>query len=133
MYSIPMSRPDITATVNGPAVVHASDFSLVTSTKPAAGGEVLVLFATDLSPVQGVGPGQRLPSNPPAPITSPVQVTVDGEPAQVLSVVGYPCVSNAYQVNFQLPSDITRGAAGVAAIQVSAAWSTSVPVNIYVQ
>ena len=32
---IPMTRPEIAATPNGPAVTHSNDFSLVTASKPA--------------------------------------------------------------------------------------------------
>src|SRR5207244_9004612 len=33
---IPMSAPQIVTTAGGPAVIHSSDFSLVTASKPAA-------------------------------------------------------------------------------------------------
>jgi hypothetical protein len=128
---IPMTVPQIVSTANGPAVVHSGDFSLVTSSKPAAAGEVLSLFATGLGPVTpGVDPGQPFPSSPLATVISPVVVTVNGEPAQVLGAVGYPGATEGYQVNFQLPSDTAKG---VAALQVSAAWIAGTPVNITVQ
>ena len=47
-HLIPMSAPQIVTTASGPAVTHSSDFSLVTSSRPAAAGEALSLFATGL-------------------------------------------------------------------------------------
>src|SRR5262249_45723754 len=46
LYLIPLSQPAVLTTPNGPAVVHSSDFSLVTAAKPAKAGEVLTLFAS---------------------------------------------------------------------------------------
>jgi uncharacterized protein (TIGR03437 family) len=117
---IPMSRPEIVNTPSGPAVTHSSDFALVTPSRPAATGEVLSLFATGLGPVRpGVDPGQPFPASPPAMVNSPVEVTVNGRPAEVLGAVGYPGAVDGYQVNFRVPSDAARG---LARIQLSAAW-----------
>jgi uncharacterized protein (TIGR03437 family) len=122
--------PQIVATAAGPAIVHASDFSLVTATKPAKAGEILSLFATGLGPTQpGVDPGQAFPSAPPA-VNSPVQLTVNGSPAQVLAAVGYPGGVDGYQVNFQVPPGVVPG---MATIQVSAAWIPGPAVSIPVQ
>jgi hypothetical protein len=128
---IPMEVPQIVVTASGPAVVHSSDFSLVTPSKPAAAGELLSLNATGLCPVNAsVEPGQQFPSNPPAAVSSPVSVSVTGENSQVLSAVGYPGTTDGFQVNFRVPSDVAKG---VATIQVSAAWIASATVNINVQ
>jgi hypothetical protein len=50
-HLIPLSRPEILCTSDGPAVTHASDFTLVTATKPAAPEEILSVFANGLGPV----------------------------------------------------------------------------------
>ena len=100
-YVIPMSRPEVVITPNGPAVTHSSDFSLVTAAKPAAAGEILSLFATDLGPTNvSLSPGQPFPSSPLAQVTSPIEVTVNGNSAEVLAAVGYPGSVDGYQVNF---------------------------------
>src|SRR5882757_7479271 len=39
-HLIPMSAPQILITDSGPSVTHSNDFSLITSSKPAAAGEV---------------------------------------------------------------------------------------------
>jgi hypothetical protein len=128
---IPMSRPEVITTAGGPAIAHSSDFSLVTASKPAVAGEILSLFATGLGPTRpGVDPGQPFPSSPLAAVNSPVDVTVNGRPAQVLAAVGFPGAVDAYQVNFRVPPDTTKGAATV---QVSAAWIAGPTVSITVQ
>lgn len=78
-------------TLTGPAVTHASDFSLVTASKPATAGEILSLFATGLGPTRpAVDLGSPFPATPLAVVNSPVEVTVNGKPAEVLAAVGYP-------------------------------------------
>jgi uncharacterized protein (TIGR03437 family) len=131
VYLIPMTRPEIAMLPGGPAVTHASDFSLVTASKPAAAGEILSLFARGLGPVNpGVDPGQPFPSSPLAVVNSPVEVTVNGKAAEVLSAVGYPGAVDGYQVNFRVPSDTAKGPSS---IQVTAAWISGAPVSIPVQ
>lgn len=131
LHVIPISQPQIIPTSNGPAIAHSSDFSLVTPTKPAAPGETLSLFATGLGPTRpGVNPGQPFPASPLALTNSPIQVTVNGKQAQVIGAAGFPGAVDAYQVNFQLPSDTPKG---IASVQVAAAWITGPSVNISVQ
>ena len=131
VHLIPMARPEIVIATSGPAISHSSDFSLVTASKPATQGEILSLFATGLGPViPGVDPGQPFPSSPLAVVNSPVEVTVNGKPAEVLSAVGFPGAVDGYQVNFRVPSDTAKGPAS---IQVTAAWISGAAVNIPVQ
>jgi uncharacterized protein (TIGR03437 family) len=130
-YLIPMTRPEIIMLPAGPAITHSSDFSLVTASKPAAGGEILSIFAKGLGPVNpGVDPGQPFPSSPLAIVNSPIEVLVNGKPAEVLSSAGYPGTVDGYQVNFRLPPDAGKGSASV---QVSAAWMSGAAVTIPVQ
>jgi uncharacterized protein (TIGR03437 family) len=63
-------------------------------------------------------------------VNSPVQVIVNGKPAEVLAAVGYPGTRDGYQVNFRLPADTPKG---TATLQLAAAWVTSSPVAIAVQ
>ena len=131
LHVIPMSAPDIVQTPDGPAIAHSTDFSLVTKSKPAAAGEVLSLFATGLGPtVPSVDPGQPFPSKTSSAVNSPLQVTVNGKPAEVLGAVGYAGATDGYQVNFRVPPDTAKGTAG---IQVSAAWVMGALVSIPVQ
>jgi uncharacterized protein (TIGR03437 family) len=131
LHLIPMSAPQIVTTAAGPAITHSSDFSPVTASKPAAAGEILSLFATGLGPtVPRVDPGQPRPSSPLVSVNSPVEVTVNGKPAEVLAAVGYPGTSDGYQVNFRVPSDAAKGPA---TIQVGAAWIAGPPMSIVIQ
>ncbi|HLK63849.1 MAG TPA: hypothetical protein VKU19_10450 [Bryobacteraceae bacterium] len=131
LHVIPMSAPQIATSAGSPAVTHSSDFTPVTASKPATAGEILSLFATGLGPTNpGVDPGQPFPSSPAAAVNSPVDVTVNGKPAEVLAAVGYPGSVNGYQVNFRVPADAAKG---VATIQISAAWIAATPVNITLQ
>jgi uncharacterized protein (TIGR03437 family) len=126
-----MSAPSVVTTTGGPAITHSNDFSLVTTSKPATAGETLSLFMTGLGPTKpGVDPGQPFPSSPLAVVNSPVQVTVNGKPADVLGAVGYPGAVDGYQMNFRVPPDTPKG---VASIQVSAAWISGAPVSLPVQ
>jgi uncharacterized protein (TIGR03437 family) len=130
LFVIPMSRPGVVITANGPAITHSGDFSLVSATKPAAAGEILALFATGLGPSRTVlDPGQPFPSSPLAVVNSPIDVTVNGKSADVLGAVGYPGSADSYQVNFRVPADI---GSGTATIQIIAAWIPSAPVTIAV-
>ncbi len=130
-HLIPQSRPEIVITSSGPAITHSSDFSLVTASKPAAAGETLSLFATGLGPTRpGVDPGQPFPSSPLAAVNSPVEVTVNGRPAEVLGAVGFPGAVDGYQVNFRVPPDTPRG---TATLQLSAAWIAGSETRIVIQ
>jgi uncharacterized protein (TIGR03437 family) len=131
VHLIPMESPEIALLPAGPAVTHSSDFSLVTAAKPATAGEILSLFARGLGPVTpGVDPGQPFPSSPLAIVNSPVEATVNGKAAEVLSAVGLPGAVDGYQVNFRMPPDTAKGPAS---IQVSVAWISGTAVGIAVQ
>jgi uncharacterized protein (TIGR03437 family) len=130
LYVIPLFRPEIAMTANGPAVTH-SNFSLVNAAKPAVAGEILSLFAAGLGPTRpGVDPGQPFPSNPPPVVNSPLEIMVNGKSAEVLAAVGLSGTVDGYQVNFRVPTDLGKGPA---TIQVSAAWIAGAPVSIPVQ
>src|SRR6266571_3164759 len=44
LHLIPQARPEISAVSGAPAVVHSSDFTIVSSTNPAKAGEILSLL-----------------------------------------------------------------------------------------
>jgi hypothetical protein len=131
VYLIPMTRPEITTTPNGPSIAHSNDFSLVTATRPAKSGEILSLFARGLGPTRpAVDLGRPFPADPPAVVNSPVEVTVNGKPAEIIGAVGYPGSVDGYQVNFRVPSDASPG---MATIQLGAAWIAGPEVRISLQ
>jgi uncharacterized protein (TIGR03437 family) len=128
---IPMYTPQIGATASGPAITHSSDFSPVTASKPATAGEILSVFVSGLGPTRpGLDPGKPFPTSPLAAVNSPVDVMVNGKPAEVTGAVGFPGAVDGYQVNFRAPPDTAKGAT---TIQVVAAWIAGPPVIIAVQ
>ncbi len=128
LYLIPLSQPQILTTLNGPAVTHSSDGTLVTAAKPAKAGEMLTLFASGLGPTRpGVDPGQPFTADPLQRVNSPVQVFVNGSPADVLYAGGYPGAVDGYQVNFQVPEGATPGQGS---LQLISAWIAGPPVGI---
>lgn len=128
---IPASQPQIVVTAGGPAVAHSSDFTLVTSSKPAVAGEILSMFVTGLGPtVPGVDPGKPFPATPPSVVNSPVDVIVNGKSAEIIAAVGFPGAVDGYQVNFRVPSDVAKGPA---TLQISAAWISGPIISFPVQ
>jgi uncharacterized protein (TIGR03437 family) len=125
-----MSRPEIVSTAAAPSIFH-TDFSPVTTAKPAKTGEVLIVRATGLGPtVPGVDPGQPFPLDTGVAVNSPLAVTVNGKPADVVIGIGWPGLVDTYRVDFRVPDGT---AAGMAAIQLTAAWIPGSPVAIPVQ
>ncbi len=131
VHLVPMLRPEIVMTASGPAVVHSGDFSLVTEAKPAKSGELLTLFASGLGPTRpGIDPGQPFTTDPLQVVNSPVELTINGKPAEVLYAGGYPGSVDRYQVNFRVPEGT---AAGLASVQLTSAWITGSDVKIPVR
>ena len=127
---IPMFAPQIVATASGLAVFH-SDFSPVTAAKPAKAGEVLIVEATGLGPtVPGVDPGQSFPTDSLFQVNSPVDITVNGRPAEVINNTGWPGLVDTYRIDFRVPDGTT---AGMASIQITAAWIAGTAAGIAVQ
>ena len=127
---IPLTYPEIVMTSSGPAVFHA-DLSPVTTAKPAKAGEVLIVRATGLGPtVPGVDPGQPFPTDALQQVNSPVDVTVNGKSVDVINKIGWPGQIATYRVDFPVPDGT---AAGMAAIQLTAACIAGPSVNIPIQ
>src|SRR5215475_10232583 len=113
---IPLFRPEVVI-AKGPVVFHASDSTRVTVAKPARSGEALTLLASGLGPTRpGVDPGQPFTADPLQVVNSPVELSVNGKPAEVLYAVGYPGAVDRYQVNFRVPDGTV---AGLASVQLS--------------
>jgi hypothetical protein len=129
-FLIPMAWPDIVTTASGPAVFHA-DFSPVTSAKPARSGEVLIVTATGLGPTRpGLTPGTPFPDSPLQEVNSPLEVTVNGKPADVLNKIGWPGTNSTYRVDIRVPDGTVPG---MASLQLTAAFIQGQPVSIPIQ
>jgi hypothetical protein len=123
LYVIPMSQPEIVITGGRPAVIHSKDSTPVTMSKPAIAGEVLSLSAT------GLGPTRPSPDAV-TPVNSPIQITVNGKAAELISANSSPGTKDRYEVKFRVPSGTDKG---MATIQVTAAWIGSPPATIAAQ
>jgi hypothetical protein len=109
LHLLPMSRPEIITDSTGPAVVHANGFARVTPANPASAGETLILYATGLGPTRpGIDPGKPF-STTPSPVNSPVEVSANGIPADVVFAGGYPGAVDGYHVSFRLPAGTPSG------------------------
>jgi uncharacterized protein (TIGR03437 family) len=127
---IPLARPEILTTSSGPTIFH-SDFSPVSAGKPAHAGEVLILVATGLGPTRpGVDPGKPFPSDPLPAVNSPLEVTVNGRPAEILLSIGRPGTTDRYRVDFRVPEGTT---AGLGTVQLSTAWIAGPEATIAIQ
>jgi uncharacterized protein (TIGR03437 family) len=124
-------NPRVALASGAAAVTHASDFKLVTAANPAAAGELLSLFAAGLGPtLPGVDFGKPFPSGSLAAVTSPVEVRVNGTPAEVLGAVGLPGTVDGFQVNFRMPADTLKG---LASLQLSAGTAADTSVKVMVK
>jgi len=127
---IPSSHPEVVTTARGPAITHA-DGKLVSIFNPAQAGEVLTLHATGLGPTTpAVDLGQPFPQDTAYPVNAPVDVLVNGQPAEVLSAVGYSGAIDEYQVDFRLPAGLHPGIVG---LQLTAAWIPGSEVKVAIK
>jgi uncharacterized protein (TIGR03437 family) len=126
-----MVRPEIVTTNRKAVILHASNSTPVTGGNSATPGETLSVFASRLGPtVPSVDFGEPFPSSPPAVVNSPLEVTVNGTAAEVLTAIGLPGQVDTYQIQFRVPAGT---AAGLATIQITAAWIPGTPVRIPVR
>ena len=127
---LPLSTPGISAGQNGPAAWH-SDFSPITATKPATPGEVLILRATGLGPTApGLDSGTYFTADPAQRVTSPIDVAVNGEPAEVINQIGWPGTMDNYRLDIRVPAGTKTGPATV---QIVAAWIAGSEFKLLIQ
>jgi len=127
---IPMFRPEIISSASGPTVFHA-DLSPVSSTRPARAGEILIVRVTGLGPTRpGLPPGTAFPGDPVQEVNSPVEVTVNGNAAEVLNKIGWPGTTDTYRVDIRVPDGT---APGPAKVQLTAGFIPGREVSLPVQ
>jgi len=134
IHLIPMTWPEVMAVPTGPAVFHGDDFSPVTAEKPARASELLMMSVSGLGPVKpNLDPGKPFPAwaaGKEHVVNSPVEVTVNGKAAAVVSAIGWPGMNNVYRVDFRVPEGTT---AGTATLGLSVAWINGPEVKIPVR
>ena len=103
VYLLPAVRPHIIAAFH-------SDFTPVTQSNAARAGETIILRVTNLGPTRpAVSPGEVFPLDPLTIVNSPVEVLVNGRPAEVGNKVGWPQTTDVFRVDFQVPGNQQGG------------------------
>ncbi len=116
------------------AIQHASDFTLVSRSSPAARGEVVIIYATGLGAVDPPVPS-GLPA-PAAPLSRTLvnpSVTIGGAGAEVLFSGLTPGYAGLYQVNARIPENAPTGLVDVILTINASNGEVSRPVKIAVQ
>jgi uncharacterized protein (TIGR03437 family) len=101
----------VAATVDGMAVAqHGETSTNITEDSPAKPGEVVVIYLSGMGATNpSVKSGEPAPSSPPAKVTAPATVTLDGQAATVTFAGLAPNFVGLYQVNFQVPTNAATG------------------------
>jgi uncharacterized protein (TIGR03437 family) len=115
---VAMTTPEVAMTPAGPAIEHAADSTPISGAKPAKAGEIITIYAFGLGPTRGVPFGTPYPASG-TPVTAPIDVVVNGSPADVLYAGGYPGSTDGYQINVRLPVGL---ATGKAELKIRSAW-----------
>jgi hypothetical protein len=124
------AAPFIVSSAGSPEIYH-KDWKPVTAAAPVAAGEEVIVKATWLgSTIPAVPAGQPFPAQPLLPVSSPVEVRVDGVPAEVTLKIGWPETINRYRLDFRVPKPHAHGSASV---EITAAGVTGPQVSMPVE
>ena len=94
------------------------DATLVDGSNPAKPGEPLIIYLVGLGVTNPpVGSGAAAPFDPLARVTSQLQLTVDGQRADVFFSGLTPGQVGLYQINFYVPQNSRSGNLEVAIVQ----------------
>jgi len=114
---------------NTAAVIRNNDYSLVTTAKPAAANDILLVYLTGLGQTTPALQTGSLQSTTDLQRTGTVTVTVGGTSAPVIYSIASPGLAGVYQIAFTVPA----GKTGSLPLVVQAGAATSNTVNIMVQ
>ncbi len=112
-YSSPLPEPngpEPTTLYNWgrPGLFHLN-WTRVTNRHPAHRSELIISMAADLGDTNPpVALGQPFPRDL-LDVAAPVEVEIDGKPADVLRKIGWPETVNQYRVDFRIPPTAARG------------------------
>jgi uncharacterized protein (TIGR03437 family) len=96
---------------------HA-DFSTISASSPATAGETILLYLVGMGATdQTVASGAASPASPPANVTNPPAVTIDGQSATVSFAGLTPGLVGLYQINVQVPAGTASSSATVTVTQ----------------
>ena len=125
-------QPAIYTTDGAQAIVlHNSDFSLATASRPLASGELALIYAAGLGAVVNQPPnGSAAPASPLPATVSQVTLTLAGMPCEVQYSGLAPGFVGVYQINFRVPANTPRGSQDLV---LTAAAASSPAVKVAVQ
>ncbi|HEY7390114.1 MAG TPA: hypothetical protein VH640_16480, partial [Bryobacteraceae bacterium] len=102
--SIQAFAPGLFTEPGDQAAVLNQDYSVNTSSNPAAAGSYVAAYVTGLGPVQpAVATGIPAPLNTLSSTTNPVTATIGGQAATVVFAGLAPGYAGLYQINIQVP------------------------------
>jgi uncharacterized protein (TIGR03437 family) len=111
--TVAAARPGIFTTSQdgkGQGVIMDTANRLVDAANPAKAGDVVVVYCTGLGATDpAVRSGEAAPASPLAKVTTPVSVTIGGQPAVVHYAGLTPGLVGLYQVNVQIPAGVAVG------------------------
>ena len=111
--TVATARPGIFTTTQdgkGQGVIMDVNNRLADAANPAKASDVVVVYCTGLGATNpAVRSGETAPTSPLAKVTTPVTVTIGGQPATVQFAGLTPGFVGLYQVNVQIPSGINPG------------------------
>lgn len=116
-----------------PNIISAShsDFTPVTTDKPARAGQVLTLQVKAGWPVQpSLAAGQDFPQDTLSPVSIPIEALVNDGPAEVINAIGWPGSRDQYRVDIRVPSGVGPG---TARLQLNGAYLPGVTFNLPLQ
>jgi trimeric autotransporter adhesin len=104
------AAPGIFIFSSGAAVAQNHDYSLNTAANPAHAGSYLIAYLTGSGPVTpAVADGAATPSTGLVQPTSPISVTIGGQPATVLGAAYTATFVSLLQLNITVPSGLAAG------------------------
>jgi hypothetical protein len=110
----PQGPEPVVVTEWGHLALFHSNWTPVTRRHPARVGEAVISMTADLGDTQPPMPrGRPFPQSPLFDVAAPVQVRVDGKPAEVLLKIGWPQRVNRYRVDFRVPNEARPGTPAV--------------------
>jgi len=128
----PTFSPDAVTLEDGsPSVFHIYDESQVTRSNPAAAGEIVSVLVKNMGPTNPpLDFGTPFSRSPVNTVNSPVDVQVNGAPADVTFAAGHPGSANVYDLEFRIPKGT---ASGRAMVQIFVGYIGGVQFPVYVE
>jgi len=96
---------------SGPGAILNEDTSINSPANPAVRGSIVALYGTGQGQTDPGGQEDEIPGDALATVVSTVQVTIGGQPADLLYAGTAPTLAGVMQINVRVPSGIKPGSA----------------------